>query len=347
MAFGYYSPITVNSAQVPSSQTDFPMLFNTVDNRLRTVGNGGHVQNANGYDIRPYTDSGLTTAITGYELERYNASTGEVVMWVKRSSITTGTVTYLAYGDSGISTDDSSSTTWSSSYFSVQHFRDGTTLSLVDSVTTSRNLINNNTVTAGTGQIDGAASFANASSQYLEIGTGPSASAITVSGWVNATSLPNTYNSMLGQGGSNTNYTVVNVKSNGKLRMQVPCNVFLNYDGTGSHTLSTGTWYYLTLTYDSTNGLIGYVNAASDNTVAANGNFTGSGIVYFVGANRLFTPANFWDGLIDEVHFATTARSADWITTEYNNQNAPGTFYTFGAEVSLGGGSTGNFFTLF
>src|SRR5712675_599468 len=122
MAFSFYSPLSINSAQVPSTQTDFPVLVSVTDARFKTVGNGGHVQNSSGFDIRPYTDSTLTTAITGYELERYNASTGEVVMWVKVSSLTSASTPFvLAYGDAGISTDGSSSSTWSNSFRSDFH----------------------------------------------------------------------------------------------------------------------------------------------------------------------------------------------------------------------------------
>src|SRR5207247_7727663 len=39
-----------------------------------------------------------------------------------------------------------------------------------------------------------------------------------------------------------------------------------------------------------------------------------------------------WSGDIDEVRISATARSAAWITTEYNNQNSPGTFITMGSE---------------
>jgi hypothetical protein len=41
-----------------------------------------------------------------------------------------------------------------------------------------------------------------------------------------------------------------------------------------------------------------------------------------------------WNGLIDEVRISNVARSADWVTTEYNNQNAPGSFITLGTEIS-------------
>ena len=35
----------------------------------------------------------------------------------------------------------------------------------------------------------------------------------------------------------------------------------------------------------------------------------------------------------DEVRISNIARTPDWIKTEFNNQNNPGAFYTFGAEV--------------
>lgn len=45
--------------------------------------------------------------------------------------------------------------------------------------------------------------------------------------------------------------------------------------------------------------------------------------------------ADAWDGLIDEFRVTTTADlSTDWITTEYNNQSSPSTFYT---AANLGG----------
>jgi hypothetical protein len=35
---------------------------------------------------------------------------------------------------------------------------------------------------------------------------------------------------------------------------------------------------------------------------------------------------------MDEVRLSSTALSANWIATEYNNQNTPGSFYTLGTE---------------
>ncbi|MDW3194428.1 MAG: LamG-like jellyroll fold domain-containing protein [Cytophagales bacterium] len=48
-------------------------------------------------------------------------------------------------------------------------------------------------------------------------------------------------------------------------------------------------------------------------------------------------PTRFFVGRIDEARFASVALSADWITTEYNNQYDPTSFYTVGSEVAGGG----------
>ncbi len=330
MAFSYYSPITINAGQVPSAQADFPILISVTDSRFKTVANGGHVGSANGYDIRPYSDSGLTTAIIGYELERYNASTGEVIMWIKRSSVVDGLITYLAYGDSSLIADGSSATTWSNSFMGVYHLGDGTTLNVNSS--TGLNNGTNHGVTATTGQIDGAGGFAFASSQYVDCGTGMNPAAATISAWVKATSFPNAYNTIGGINGST--FIELYAKSTGKLACYVSAAAgTVSYDGTGSHTLLAATWYYLTMIYDLSSGLIGYINAVSDGTATQKGAITVTGDRFDIGQDAQ-NAGRFWSGVIDEVRFANVARSADWITTEYKNQFSPSTFETLGDEVS-------------
>lgn len=329
--FSYYSPITVDHTKVPSTQTDFPILISQTGTRFKTTGNGGHVQSSSGFDIRPYSDSALTSALT-YELERYNATTGEVVMWVKISSLSSSsdTTIYLAYGNSALTTDGSSTSTWSNSFSGVYHLKDGTTLSTSDS-TSHANNGTNHSATATSGKIDGAASFASASSQYVDLPSMTSAG-VTLSAWVNATSFPNAYNGVLGwNSGPNVNYALLMVKSTGKLACYTNVR---NYDGTGSNTLSSGTTYYLVMVYDSTNGLVGYVNGSSDGTGTANGALGTPSQDAAIGQDA-GNSGRFWNGTIDEARIASVARSANWITTEYNNQNSPSTFETLGTEVAL------------
>lgn len=339
----WYSPISINAAQVPSTQSNFPVLVSQTDARFKTIGNGGHVANSNGYDIRPYSDTALTTALS-YELERYNATTGEVVMWVKVGSLSSSTTPiYLGYGDTGLTTDGSSGTnTFSNSFLSVWHFKDGSTLNLSDALG-SYNLTGSNTPTAVTGQVDGAMGLASASSQRAANSNNPAAAAITVSAWIKATTLPSDYNSTINAGSGGVDYYGIFVKSNGKLYCIVKATTARSFDGTGSHTLSTTTWYHVAITYDSTNGLKSYVNASADGTQTADGTANTSTTQGVSVGNQNSTNTRFWNGSIDEVRVSSAARSADWITTEYNNQNAPGTFETLGTEVAAPSARSGWF----
>jgi hypothetical protein len=157
--------------------------------------------------------------------------------------------------------------------------------------------------------------------------------AVTYSAWVKATSFPSAYNGVIERINADPTYTALAVKSSGKLACFVSTLGLVSYDGTGSHTLSTGTFYYLAMVYSSTVGLVGYVNAAQDGTAAANGPANTAAIAINIGRDPN-AAAGYWNGVIDEARIASVARSADWITTEYNNQSAPGTFETLGTEVS-------------
>lgn len=328
----YYSGISIKSGQVPSTQTDFPVLVSQIDNRFKTIGNGGHVNNSNGYDIRPYLDSSLGTQLS-YELERYNASTGEVVMWVKVGSLTSlSTPIYLGYGDTSLTIDGSSNAAWSNNFTNVYHLKDGTTLSVADSLNANNGI--NNGVTATTGKVDGAGGFVSASSQYIAFSSWSPAIAITMSAWMKGTTFPNDYNGVITQGSGGSDQNAFFVKSTGKIYVKFSATVPIAYDGTGSHTLSTGTWYFLAFTYSSSAGLVGYVNASSDNTVAANGNILATSTAFDIGRQRS-TSSRYFNGVIDEARICSTARSADWITAEYNNQNDPSLFETLEAEQTV------------
>lgn len=326
-AFGYYSPLNINSGQVPSTQTNFPVLVSVTDARLKTVANGGHVQDAEGDDIRPYTDTTLGTAITGYEKVFYSATAGTLEMWVKVSSLSSSSTPFvLAYGDASLTADGSSTTTWSNSFIAVYHLKDGTTFNVTDSTGSFNGT--NHSATATTGQIDGGGGFVAASTQYVDLPTGISNSTVrTVSAWAKATTFP-ALSTVTGYNNANSDYLFIFVDSSGKVNWS---SSGLG-GGTGSHTLVTGTWYHLVWTKAATT-LEGYVNAASD--WSANGGFPGNG-AWTANIGRDNVNARYWNGSIDEVRYSSVNRTANWITTEYNNQSAPGTFETLGTEVVVG-----------
>ena len=122
-AFGYRKAITVQSGKVSSGpHTDFPMLVSVTDANLRTVANGGRVASydATNNDPRDIISRALddtTCNVAGggtnpctldHEIEKYNASTGELVAWVRVPSINNVTAIYMYYGNSSIT----STTEW-------------------------------------------------------------------------------------------------------------------------------------------------------------------------------------------------------------------------------------------
>lgn len=330
MSFAFSSSVTIDFTKCGGSDSaNFPVLFNTIDNRFKTVGNGGHVQNASGFDVRPYADSGLTSALS-YELERFNATTGEVIMWVKLPTVshTVNTVFYMAYGDATISTDGSSAAnTFSSSFSAVWHLKDGTTLSANDALG-SFNMFPANSPAAVAGQIDGGVGLVSASSQKLETGSnGPAAPAFTISAWIKSTTFNNGY--VVDRGFASSDYYALTVTSTGLLSYDVAATSIIG--ASGPTVMSTGVWYYIAVTYDSVGGLKGYLNGVAQNSAAANGVANTSGVASAIGYNRAVT-GNYFNGSIDEVRYASVARSIDWLLTEFNNQNSPSTFYSLGSE---------------
>src|SRR5215469_6656960 len=136
MAFGFFHALSVDHTQVPSNQSNFPVLVNFTDNNFATVANGGKVQNSSGFDIGFYADNNAATKLA-WEMERYTATSGEVIAWVKLptvSSTSPNTTFYVFYDDPTINTDQSNPTgVWDANYLGVYHLKDGTTLSVADS----------------------------------------------------------------------------------------------------------------------------------------------------------------------------------------------------------------------
>jgi len=100
----------------------------------------------------------------------------------------------------------------------------------------------------------------------------------------------------------------------------------------GAAGIAPATWYYITLTYDhGTGDLIWGKDAAYDG--ADNMGQSSDGNTADVQVGRVNSYAVFYmDGAFDEMRISLIDRSADWLTTTYNNQDAPCTFVVVGAE---------------
>src|SRR5690606_6846399 len=114
-----------------------------------------------------------------------------------------------------------------------------------------------------------------------------------------------------------------------------------------SSALTLNEWNYVTATYDTsstTNHPVLYVNGQAINVTRASSEPTGtpsdSDNYIFIG-NR-HDGARTFDGIIDEARITDDIKSADWIETEYNNQNDPASFYTLGSAESESSAVLGN-----
>ena len=337
-------PLTIDHTKVPHTQSNFTVLVSVTDPALKTVANGGHVVNANGYDIGFYADSGGTIKLK-WEVEKYDGTTGNLIAWVKIPSVSssTDTVFYLMYGDSSINTDQSDPpNTWDSNFNAVWHLGNDTTLSLIDSIS-GNSLTNTGTVGATTGIIDGAAGTFNGTSQSLN--SPPidltSTGHVMLTAWVNTAAFANddglffefSNNFNLNPGGflvdpndRPTSAFVVGLLNNGG-------------HNEGYFTRPSTGWHYYAFTFDFTTqaGALAtgaYVDAIAQ-VLIQNKFDTGSpghaGNYPFYIMSRGATTL-FHQGVVDEVRLSSIFRSPEWITTEFNNQSSPGTFITMGSE---------------
>jgi RHS repeat-associated protein len=329
----YRRAITIDHTKVPNTdQANFPVLISGTYSYLATTANGGNVTNANGYDILFASDANGVNPLS-FEQESYNPSTGAIVYWVKLPTVshTADTVFYLFYGNSSISTDQSNkNAVWDTSYKGVWHLPNGTSLSGTDSTSNGYTLTNNNGTAATAGKVDGAASF-NGSNNYLSNSSLSisSGSSITISFWNYVTS---------SQLQSACAFTIGAADNPNRIVASAPWSDGTLYWDYGSWAnggrLSTsyssylGSWTHVVLEYNASNTthyiyLNGSLATSSVNSNAPQALQSGIDIGAW--------PSYYHHGNMDEFRVSTIARSADWIATEYSNQNSPSTFYSVGS----------------
>jgi hypothetical protein len=333
--YSYSQSITVNSGQVSGGPlTNFPFLFNTTDANLATSAHGGGVQNANGYDIifmglDSTTCNGPSSCTLDFEVESYNATTGQMTAWVNIPSINNSTVIYIFYGNNSITTSQAQPTgVWDSNYKAVYHAGNGSTLSLNDSTSNANNLTNHGSVTEIAGPFGGAFSL-NGSNQYLTPGgpwlaSSPAAFTFQVVAYPTQTANPATPVSL---GTSNSYVTELYQNRTSWAFLINPTLI------TSSNSVTANSWNnYVAGTWDGSSLRL-YLNGsliAGPISQSYPGGVTNEAI----GVLLETTPLWYFQGYLTEVRLSSIPRSAGWIATEYNNQSAPGSFYTLGPTIT-------------
>jgi hypothetical protein len=331
--FDYSRSVTIDHTKVPNTDlSNFPVLVSGTYSYLATEANGGKVKNASGYDVGFYTNPNCSTGKMNWQTENYNAVTGEVIYWVKVPTVShsVDTVFYVCYSNQSISTDQSSATSvWDSNYKTVYHF--GTNaMSTTDSTSNARTLTNSN-VASTTGQIGGAASFNGTNAEFTSPVPKPSLP-ITFQFWVYTadTTPQGIFDTAPGTG-----HVLRNVDVNGTIGDNFEFDWWGTPNATTTVSVNTWTKYDVVYSYSSARSLAVYKNGVLNNSGTGINDSTVAWTTFHIGSvNKDYPPVYWYNGKLDEFRISSTARSADWLATEYNNQSSPSTFYSLGTESS-------------
>lgn len=337
--YKYRKRITFDPARVagPVDLANFQALISiTADNDLRTTANGGHVENASGYDILFAAADGVT--VLNHQMESYTATSGKYIAWVNIPMLSTSvnTYIYMYYGNAAATTDPSTTAIWSN-YYGVWHFHNN---NVNDNSGNGHTGTNNGTTNQSPAMIGDGRALNNS---WIEYGAFPNITTnFTISGWANTTD--NTYpgqrifcDDVNNTGGYSMSIADQYV-STLRYYSRGSSNVVLDSPGT---PIANNTWYYCVGVADITGGIKRmFINGVE----VANNTFSGwgtdAGNASIGGETAGGETANRFKGMLDEVRVARTALSADWIATEYNNQSSPSTFYSISSEPYVWNGAS-------
>lgn len=346
--YNYCRTVTVDHTKVPSTQTDFPVLLSDTVTEWKTVANSGHIINTvalNSVSVPAdliFTSDSAGSTLIKWEVEAYIPTTGAIVLWVKIASLSSSsdTVFYAFYGKTGTTTYQGDPTnTWETNFKGVYHLPTGSgSVGLVDSSTNAKNisLISGSAASVIAGQIDGGGGVAN---DFFSTGTsfGTFTFPFSYSYWANNDN--NTGGAIIGYTAGGNNGTRVSMNTNGAgLNLGYTLGGVVGYDFT-TLTVAVSTWYGAWVT-ESASGLsaIGYLCKAgvvTTQTIVTVSGISGTPNQLAIAA-RDAIPVNPVAAKLDELRFRNSTTTADWITTECNNQTTPAMFNTIGSEVANG-----------
>ncbi len=330
-------PLVIQHSQVPANQTAFPVLITNDTGCLpaeMVTSGGAHAAQSDGGDIR-FSSDALGATQLPCEVARWvqnaTASLAEAQLWVPVSVLTGSDVTiYVWYSAGGGQSQPAASSTfgsqnvWTASFQNVYHMQEASNATATDS-TSSGNDSSVNVSTQAAGKFGKCQSF-NGSSEYLQFGmVEPGANLYTISAWQKASAA--NYSIIFDARSSGFGILIYTIQTTGVV------NYFSNPGGVLASTAvaADGTWHYVVITSNGTSAKI-YV----DNNAAASGTLTPQ---FWAGGRVARDYQSFFAAAsTQEFRIATVERSANWITTEFNNQNSPSSFVVAGSPVGGAGG---------
>ncbi len=340
-SWDYRVKVTVQSSKVAENLTNYPVYVDLDDLPAAFFTN----VKSDGGDIRVTTSDETTEVAREVVAINTGGTTGQLHFKAPSLSSTSNTDFYIYYGNSGASEPANDATygrnnVWSD-YGGVWHMEEdpsGTAPQMTDSTGNGNDGTSAGTMTSGdsiASKITNGLDF-DGSDDYISVDNDATlnGSAITVQCWFQATSFAAVRNLVTKHDTTADQGFALVANTTPRLRLQASDNAsgWPAVTVTGSNALSTGTDYMVHATIDGTSTDI-YLNGSNDQT--------GAGISFSAAtvaanfARDVNSGGNLLLGVLDEVRIRTAVLSANWITTEFNNQNAAGSFYAVGSQETI------------
>lgn len=355
MAFGF----TATAGTITGTHSGFVGLFDAATFPTGALNGANAILNGGG-NLRAYTDDTKTTALPLEIVSLVTGGTPEALVHVRLNSLSTSGTVYLEADDTAttqpIATDPLGRNAVWVDYKFVHHLTD--TSSLIDSA--GNTAWDVDTIGAGTSDStespfgSSSVAFNGTSTAFLDIinseSIAPTASdPLTVQMWVRPESSPademgiflrnnspdsanNSFrifsdNANSGGGGSANTYL-----------MQTDA-LATRIDDLGPNVISVNNWQSLAFVNEQSVEQSGYLDGSSiySATTTAPALDTGNNNSWLIGGPRGFV-SSYWDGQIAELRARNAKLDSDYISTEYNNQSSPSTFWTSSAWADSGGG---------
>jgi len=327
----YRKKITINHDFVEDDLSDFPVLINIVDSDLRNK------TQDDGDDILFMDGSGDAYKLY-HEIEYFDRSSGEIVAWIRLPNIdgNDNTDFYMYYGNPSCGSQQSSEYVWDENYCAVWHLD---TTSDSTSNDNHGNIYGSNTSwkpgKSGVGiEITNKGMIWNIHPLDDSITT-----ELTIDCWIywygRDTSWPSPSYVLDGIEWNYEGGMLLSIQEDGHIYFSTFYKNGLQ-DITSSSVIPKNIWTHISVIYNYNNHDLNiFINGLEDNSTTANHLYYHTSYDMAIGndkwgpAHESYRPLN---GIIDELRISDKDRDSDWIKTQYNNQNDPLSFMSFGPE---------------
>jgi len=326
-AFKRRVPITIKTNQVPTAQSDFPFLFNSVLADLSFA-------KSNGDDIRFVLENKTVLDVEIQEIETGSGTSNFLIAWSKIPTIQDDLQFFMYYNNPAAPSLNTNEAVWSD-YQNVLHMNQTPVVgpSILDSTVKGNNATPTLTgVTQANGKIGKALDF-DGLTGFIS-GTFPINASFYISIWAKSNVTDwNEFGFVYSARGING--FIIHPVQNTKDVM------YFIFNGTGT-VFNVGTVTPIDITTfhkyglsfnNSTNQVRIFLDGVETDNPMITIDRGSSNIPIRIGEDSAF--GRFGDMVGDEAQIRSSFVSSDFVETEFNNQNAPDSFYTVGTVQTI------------